>query len=76
MVTAEILIFNIFIENIKKYELSYKILHKIVLQVTMLLLQVQLRNRKNIKVIINFTTKELHTDMTMNLIDTILTHNK
>lgn len=76
MVTAEILIFNIFIENIKKYELSYKTLHKIVLQVTMLLLQVQLRNRKNIKVIINFTTKELHTDMTMNLIDTILTHNK
>lgn len=76
MVTAEILIFNIFIENIKKYELSYKTLHKIVLQVTMLLLQVQLRNRKNIKVIINFTTKELHTDMTMILIDTILTHNK
>lgn len=76
MVTAEILILNISIENIKKYELSYKTLHKIVLQVTMLLLQVQLRNRKNIKVIINFTTKELHTDMTMNLIDTILTHNK
>lgn len=76
MVTAEILILNISIENIKKYELSYKTLHKIVLQVTMLLLLVQLRNRKNIKVIINFTTKELHTDMTMNLIDTILTHNK
>lgn len=76
MVTAEILILNISIENIKKYELSYKTLHKIVMQVTMLLLLVQLHNRKNIKVIINFTTKELHTDMTMNLIDTILTHNK